>query len=1341
MRRIGPTLVSVVCAVALFGPSAAASAAPAAPPRPPVPGTVAKAPTEDPDRVLDPDRKLGAGWRASPDRAVTSSGDETGFQLLVADAGKAYRWRTAASLSEPGVQTDQWIGQFCLTGSGQRAVVVYAPRQFTNREDLMRGGAFAAVVDLRTGAVTKLRERVSLAYYNPGCGAGETAVLSRLEHAATGGVVTWLGQVDTTRPTHVVAVRAPGQVTSTLPYDGGLLGVQGYSLVRVSADAATPVATLPGSPFRLLADGTGAVAFQVARGNETDLSRYADGAARVVATVPMGSVKLRAGAGGRVFAVGGRARSRTATKLPTGWRAIDSVPDSTVSTTGALVVSAAGTGKEAAGGQSSGAADGIADRVSISAKLANGQDLGFAVQPDKAAHGGEPSPALPASATAGGQQTRVGPPGPANLPYDLDRSCSVPRNDPAIQVFQPTVKQVEWAADLAVRGMLTFQRPANWSNNNMPAYTPQGLFPSKQLVGGGRVPVQIMLGIMAQESNLWQASSHAVDASVGNPLVSSGFYGIPADGGQDPRTIDMRRTDCGYGVAQVTTGMRADETDTTIDGIVWDYPKQKLVALDYAVNISAGLRILQDKWNVTRSAGLIANDGDPKYLENWWFALWAYNTGFYPQNGNAPWGLGWGNNTANQDYPADRKMFLTEPLDVPDPDGAGPRKGYDDVIGYDIAKHPNDWTYPERVIGFAYTSMIRFNYAEDKWDSTYATARTDSDERMFAQPARFQFCAVAVNECDPAAQHVPGGFPGTKPGACLRDDLFCRWHGPATWADCPDKCGQENLRYLNVEPRPYVEDGDNIYPTPVNDDGTCKVEGLPTTAKIIDDISTTAVLGAEGCRPTFARGGTFELQFGSMVGVAGGTIYPSKVDFHQIGAGFGGHFWFGHTMLNRDPVTGATNDPLKVTGTWSINPTAKWTRVYVHVPDNGAHTAQADYKVFLPGETVSTHHRVLPTRWEENKWLELGVFDFRAGGTPKITLDNITRDGAYVDDIAWDAIAVEPLAAKPRHFVVGLGDSYASGEGAWGYSRVSDQYGDDKDNKNGCHRSEEAWIRQIVIPNTPAGKDVGTLADSFDTNMDFHHLACSDTRTFEVMATTDMNGVPAKVTKGGYFPRGKDVELTQLDQGYLDENTTLVALTVGGNDAYWSDVFMDCGNNDCLDPNFKMPGDSLPYIQRVETRIHTAVYDDVRRVITEIKERAPNAQVILAGYPQLLKTGTEYRFGADPLSLFAVDYDEVAWMNRMVEQMAVDVLFDDPARKIKSVDVRAKFAGHEVGADIFHTQYIHGAMIGDRFLLPDDDGEESDLEVQRESFHPNPAGQTAYAEEVTVGLGQTTYTW
>jgi hypothetical protein len=179
-----------------------------------------------------------------------------------------------------------------------------------------------------------------------------------------------------------------------------------------------------------------------------------------------------------------------------------------------------------------------------------------------------------------------------------------------------------------------------------------------------------MLGILAQESNLWQASGHVLSGEFGNPLVGD-FYG--RGGGW---TINYAGADCGYGVGQVTDGMRKGAGDAT---------KQRAIALDYESNIARSLQILAGKWNQTYSAGLIHDNGDPAYLENWVYAVWAYNTGFYANKGDgSPWGVGWFNNPANPIYPPNRGFFNYDPHDP---------------------AHPADWPYEEKVIGWAAYSI------------------------------------------------------------------------------------------------------------------------------------------------------------------------------------------------------------------------------------------------------------------------------------------------------------------------------------------------------------------------------------------------------------------------------------------------------------------------------------------------------------------------------------------------------------------------------------------------------------------------------------------------------------
>lgn len=1272
---------------------------------------------------MEPDRVLGRGWQRSRDRAVTTVGDETGLHVLVADRWTAYQWRTVATLAEPATPSDQWIGQLCVSGSGRRAVVVYAPRSFTNRPVLMERGAFAAVVDLDTGVVTKLDQRVSLGYFNPACGAGDTAVLSRLEQSAEAGVPaqTWIGTVDTTSAVIDTKVRVAGQVTSAVPVAGRILAAAAATLVEVDNQGrVTVVAPTNGQPFRLMPDGPRGLAFQVARAGEVDLVRLAGREVSTVATVPLGTVKLRPGAGGRVYAVGGRATDRVPAGLPPTWRAVDALPDSEVSTHGRIVVERAVTGREAAGRIAAvPPGEGHAQPVRIEGRLVNadgaGAEVSFGVYPAGGAAGQVPTPApggAPAAPDGAGPQQDH-----STVPWDPDRACAVPRNDPEIQVYQPSPRQVEWAADLAVRGQLTFQRPANWLNNGLPAYSPQGIFPSKPLSGGGYVPVQVLLGVLAQESNLWQASWHVVDALAGNPLTSSGFYGIPWDN-QDPTLINWSDVDCGYGAAQVTTGMHSDDTDQVVNGVTMTYTRQKAVVLDYATNVAAGLRILQDKWNQTRNAGLIANNGDPQYLENWWFAVWAYNTGFYPDPGNGePWGVGWSNNPASPLYPEDRAMFLTTPLDVPG-------EGIHDEIGYDNAKHPNHWSYPERVIGFAYTSLRRYDFASQSWTETYLTPPLEPQFTPLAQPNRLTFCVPTINQCDPEQTRPPGDYPGYPDTHCLRDDLRCWWNQPITWLPgdwngC-QYCGTERRRFTTVEPRPFA---DSIY------DSQCSTAGLPAAARIIDDIDSAAPLGPQGCSRNWASGGTFDLKFESHTNTAGSTVYPGKVDFHQIGGGFGGHFWFAHSHSD-------TNSPMKVVGTWT--PTTRfngWVRVFVHIPDHGAHTQQARYEIHTGSGTEA---RYLPTRRRQHAWVPLGTYEFSNSGAQRVELSNTTEDGRAVEDLAWDAVAFLPLPSKPDHFVVAMGDSYISGEGAGNYYGETDtNYGDH--GWNACRRSRNAWPRKVVLPGTSSS--VGQATDAHDPQIDFQSVACSGATTAGATTTTPWywQNPPSSLTSFHEAADGRFGEVSQLESGALSSNTTLVLLSIGGNDAGFADVMTDCAETNCASSQREAA------IQQDIDNVQPAI----AALIGEIHSRAPNAAIVLVGYPRLFNeemyTGSE-RTNCAPHHRYT--WDEAQMLNSLADYMrdaqAATVAALAPSLDAHFVDMVTGFGNHGACPPVLGPEEIHQVVVG-----PTSDGDYHLVEgdgyarcvgwievgfqrcISRESFHPKATGNSRYGTVVT----------
>ena len=255
-----------------------------------------------------------------------------------------------------------------------------------------------------------------------------------------------------------------------------------------------------------------------------------------------------------------------------------------------------------------------------------------------------------------------------------DRTCAIAINDPSIQAYQPDFSQVEWAADQAAQGSLTNTRPAGLYGSSLPSYTPQGMFPPKSLAGGGTLPAQVLLGVLTQESNLGQASVHAVQGQTSrNPLTSYNWYGA-WDNSTSPPTytgsVDWANADCGYGIGQITTGMCTAKGANNDPQCEYATPMnatdQLAVAVDYQANIAATAQFLDNDWNELSADGITMNAGVPdvaNYIENWYMALWAYNSGLEPAtskygnttgctpgpgctDGNGDWGLGYADNPA-----------------------------------------------------------------------------------------------------------------------------------------------------------------------------------------------------------------------------------------------------------------------------------------------------------------------------------------------------------------------------------------------------------------------------------------------------------------------------------------------------------------------------------------------------------------------------------------------------------------------------------------------------------------------------------------------------------------------
>ncbi|WP_405893731.1 SGNH/GDSL hydrolase family protein [Streptomyces sp. NBC_00104] len=1262
---------------------------------------------DPPTRVPNPGKKLGKSWDTSMDRAVTTAADSGGFKVLVSDSKDAYQWRTVATLAEPGMPADSWIGNSCVMDR-DHAAVVYAPRTFTNKPDLMQGGAFTAVVDLKSGRVTKLPFTGSLAYFDPSCNPEtRTAAFTAFRDSKTR-----LVTVDTSGKT-TTDTSVTGQVTSAVPTEDGLVAAHGRHLVHVDPTNSKlqRLAAANGVPFDIRPTSKG-VAFLDRSGNTAHAKLWKRGGTpSLLASGKLGDLALKQGTEGQAFLTGDTTHANLA---GTGVTRLDVPADTDVSSHGRLAVDpvlmpGVRAGLEQIGNAGKGftkaepsprarttedpTRDSAAPLTITSVATATGEKITQAVTDTTSGKGkGSSSPALRA---AGGAERVPGKNGRApadgelsHNPVDTDRWCSIPRNDVKALALQPTPNQVEWAVNMAIRGELRSKwiKQGGW-RSGLGTVDPQGLFPAPTLKGGGRIPAQVLLGVLAQESNLWQAEGGAVPGQMGNPQAAiAGFYGHKGETSEEYWAIKWHLSDCGYGVGQVTDGMRLAGLEKP-DETSLPPAKQKAVALDYAVNIAASMYILADKWNQVHTEGqtITVNNDDPSKPENWFAALWNYNLGFNENKGDGkPWGLGWYNNPANPVYPPSRDPFMTDPRH---------------------AARPQNWPYQEKVMGWSAWSMdTGYSYGSDgrqDWpgESGFSSVGfrpawwINPAQRALVKPPLDAFCN-ATNSCDSA-----------NPPDCPDEDCYKRywWRGSnVTWKEhCDADCGHESIKYATLREEPGR--GHRLkYGTPecgAAPAGALIVESVP------DNMDTYSDCGSSG-----TDAGNFQFTFHPNPAATGPGLGPfeAKGDLHQIGGGHGGHFWYTHT---RDTAhLGGAGARMTIDGTWTLDRNVEWARVFAHMPDTGAHTQQAHY--VIKGVAGGDRHRYVNTHFSKNTWVELGVYRFT--GTPRVELTNTTDDGTADEDVAWDAVAFQPLSGKPKHMVVAMGDSYTSGEGAGAYSPESDRdHG--KSSWNACRRSKNSWPRKVLLPGQSTS--LGELSDNRSGTVDFLDVSCSGAHTWQL--TT---GNPTPWGKIGNYR-----EKSQIDSGVLSPDTTLVMLTISGND---DDNFTNAVTN-CYIVGVCDPAD---YTGKVDQAVAAT-----GGLIDDIADAAPNAQIVLMGYPRLV---------SDEQCVTA-DFD------------ALNQLADYVRDKQKAKVAELKTAGTKVAfADPIPAFRGHGICDGDEWINrvvagPNGDGDFHDGDpanqapclpwpgenvcASLESFHPKNAGTTGYARVMDQALADIGY--
>ena len=244
--------------------------------------------------------------------------------------------------------------------------------------------------------------------------------------------------------------------------------------------------------------------------------------------------------------------------------------------------------------------------------------------------------------------------------------------------------------------------------------------------------------------------------------------------------------------------------------------------------------------------------------------------------------------------------------------------------------------------------------------------------------------------------------------------------------------------------------------------------------------------------------------------------------------------------------------------------------------------------------------------------------------------------GAAVATVATMITMVVPAAAAGVNYVA-LGDSYASGVG-------TDDYLSDG---TSCDRSPEGY---------PGLWAAAHGAASFDL------AACSGATTSSVLSG-------------------------QL--GGLSAATTLVTITVGGNDAGFTTVMEDC----ILDSDTGCVNE----VNSAENFVRTTLPARLDSVYSTVRSHAPNASVVVLGYPRFYQVPGSCIVGLSNTKRSAIDGGADVLDQTIAGEVAKFAGF-------RFGDVRSAFSAHEICSS--STSWIHSV----------------DFTHITDSYHPTAAG-------------------
>ncbi|QFZ23104.1 SGNH/GDSL hydrolase family protein [Saccharothrix syringae] len=236
--------------------------------------------------------------------------------------------------------------------------------------------------------------------------------------------------------------------------------------------------------------------------------------------------------------------------------------------------------------------------------------------------------------------------------------------------------------------------------------------------------------------------------------------------------------------------------------------------------------------------------------------------------------------------------------------------------------------------------------------------------------------------------------------------------------------------------------------------------------------------------------------------------------------------------------------------------------------------------------------------------------------------------------LAASLALITPAEAAGANYVA-LGDSYSSGTGTGSY------YSD----SGSCKRSQYAYPALWAAANAPAS---------------FKFVACSGARTGDVLNN-------------------------QLSA--LSSTTSLVSISIGGNDAGFSDVITTC--------TLGTDSTCVNRVNQAKSYVTGTLPGLLDNVYAQIRNRAPSARVVVLGYPRMYQVPGSCSVGLSDTKRAAI--------NSASDTLYQVISARAAAKSFAYRDVRGAFTGHEICSSDWWLNSLSWPV--------------------EESYHPNRNGQ------------------